>query len=205
MPCFSQVAAEARKLGSPKVEIFKFDIGKVASIRSAFEAIAKVFPAIDISVVNSGVFTAGSLDSFTEEAYDNLFNVNTKGAFFTAQETAKLIRDGGRIVFISSVVSHEKLPGSTVYAATKGALNQFSRLLAVELGPRKITVNSVSPGFTETDMLPDGLREIATNASPFKRIGKVDDIASAVDFLVSDAGAWVSGTDLNVSGAASIY
>lgn len=185
--------------------MFKFDISKVASIRAAFAEIAKVFPAIDISVINSGVFGGASLDATTEEAYDKLFDVNTKGAFFTAQETGKLIRDGGRIIFISSIVPHEKLPGSTVYTATKAAVNQFARLLAVELGARKITVNAVSPGFTETDMLPEDLREFATNASPLKRIGKVDDIAAAVDFLVSEAGGWVSGTDFNVSGAASVY
>lgn len=156
-------------------------------------------------MVNSGVFGGATLEATTEEDYDNLFSVNTKGAFFTAQETAKLIRDGGRIVFISSIVPHEKLPGSTVYTATKAAVNQFARLLAVELGPRKITVNAVSPGFTETDMLPDALREVATNASPMKRIGKADEIAAAVGFLVSEAGGWVSGTDFNVSGAASVY
>lgn len=187
------------------MEIFQFDISKVASIKNVFSQITAVFPSIDISVVNSGVFTAGPLQTFTEESFDNIFNVNTKGTFFVAQETAKIIRDGGRIVFVSSVVTHEKLPGSAVYAATKAAVKQFARLLAVELGPRKITVNAVSPGYTETDMLPERIHEAAVNASPFKRLGHVDDIANAVDFLVSDAAAWVSGTDLNVSGAASIY
>lgn len=156
-------------------------------------------------MINSGVFVGGTLDAFTEDGFDTVFNVNAKGTFFSAQESAKIMRDGGRIVFISSGITHEKIPGVSAYAATKAAVNQYARVFAIELGPRKITVNAVSPGYTETVMLPDAMRPGAAAASPFNRIGSPDDIANAVDFIVSEAGAWVSGTDFNVSGAAALY
>jgi 3-oxoacyl-[acyl-carrier protein] reductase len=164
-----------------------------------------LFAQIDISVINSGVGGGATLDAYTEDEYDRIFNVNTKGAFFAAQESAKLLRDGGRLIFISSVITHSNLPGLSVYAASKGALNQISRFLAVELGPRKITVNTVSPGYTETDMMPPQLVDIAISQTPLKRVGQPEDIAKAVEFLASDAGAWVTGTDLNVSGGAVVF
>jgi 3-oxoacyl-[acyl-carrier protein] reductase len=206
IPLFqSQVAAEAIKLGAPRAQIIQFDISKVSSIRSAFADVAKIFPQIDISIVNSGVTSAGQLESTSEEEYDRVFDVNTKGAFFTAQESAKLLRDGGRLIFISSVITHSVVPGYSVYAASKGALNQFARFLSVELAARKITVNTVSPGPTDTDMLAPAFAEMAKSLSPFKRLGTAEDIGKAVEFLASDAGAWVTGADLNVSGGASVY
>lgn len=183
----------------------KFDIGSVASIKTAFAQITKVFPAIDISVINSGVFAPINFDTVTESEYDRIFNINAKGAFFALQESARITRDGGRLIVISSTVTHATLGGAAVYSGSKGALNQFVRQISPELGARKITINAVSPGYTETDMLPEALREIAKNASPFKRIGTSEDIAKAVEFLASDAGAWITGADLNVSGGAIVY
>lgn len=200
-----QVAQEALKLGAPKAEIFKIDISKVPSIREAFAAVAKVYPKIDISVVNSGVGLMQPFETSTEEQYDQIFNVNSKGAFFAAQESAKILNDGGRIIFISSIVTKGSFAGTSIYAGTKGALNQFARILAVELAPRKITVNTVSPGPTDTEMLPDAYREPMIANSPFKRLGTGEDIARVVSFLASENGSWVTGADLNASGGVAIY
>lgn len=200
-----QVAQEALKLGAPKAEIFQFDISKVASIRSVFAEVSKVYPKIDIAVVNSGAIEIAPLETATEETYDKIFSINAKGAFFTAQESVRRLNDNGRIIFISSIVTKSVFPGGSIYTGTKGALNQFARVLAVELAPRKITVNVVSPGPTETDMLPESYRAQAISVTPLKRLGTPEDIAKVVSFLASDAGAWVTGTDVPASGGHTIY
>jgi 3-oxoacyl-[acyl-carrier protein] reductase len=111
-----------------------------------------------------------------------------------------MIQDGGRIVNISTAGTHMEIPNGTIYLGTKGALEQFTKGLAIELAPKGVTVNSVSPGFTETAMLPDGFREMATQMSPFKRIGAPKDIADVVAFLLSDEARWLTGQNIHASG-----
>lgn len=200
-----QVADEALAAGSPRVECFQYDAASVASIRSAFASLSKVFPYVDVVVVNSGIALPSPFETTTEEDYDAMFNVNTKGAFFTAQEGARLLRDSGRLVFVSSIVTHSVNAGTSAYTGTKGAMTQFARILAVELAPRKITVNVVSPGATDTAALFPQVREIAPQMTPLKRLGTPEDVANVVAFLVSEEGGWLTGTDIPTCGGAVIY
>jgi len=111
-----------------------------------------------------------------------------------------VIADGGRIVNISTGGTHIAVPEGTVYLGTKGALEQFTKGLAIELAPKGVTVNTVSPGFTETAMLPDAFREMATQMSPFKRVGMPKDVADVVAFVVSDQARWLTGQNIHASG-----
>src|SRR2546421_7594067 len=125
--------------------------------------------------------------------FDQIFALNAKGPYFAMQEAAKVIEGGGRIVNISTGGTHLGVPGATAYLGTKAALEQFTKGLAHELAPRDVTVNTVSPGFTDTAMLWDVFRETGAQMTPLKRLGKPHDIADVVAFVVSDQGRWLTG------------
>ena len=178
------------------------DVSKVADIQRLFRETLNQFHHIDIVVANSGMFNQKPLLETTEQEYDDMFALNAKGAFFTLQEASKHLSDGGRIIFISSSATAVSYPGSAIYKGSKAAGEQFVQTLAKELGPRQITVNTVSPGFTETPMLPNdpNLRESGKNMSPFGRLGQPSDIANTVSFLVSEQGGWITGTNIQAGG-----
>ena len=129
-----------------------------------------------------------------------VFGANAKGVFFTLQEAARQVRDGGRIVVISTGGTRMLMSGTALYLGSKGAVEQFVRVLSRELGPRNITVNALSPGFTDTDLLPDRDRKIAAEMSPFARIGEPAEVASVAAFLASDDARWVTGQNVGAGG-----
>jgi 3-oxoacyl-[acyl-carrier protein] reductase len=136
-----------------------------------------------------------------------LFAVNVKGVFFAMQEAARRLEDGGRIIVISSGITLLGGAGGALYGGTKGAVEQFTQAAAKELAPRGITVNTVSPGMTETDLLTssvpaDARREMAKSV-PLGRLGRPDDIAGVVAFLAGDAGRWVTGQNIRATGGAA--
>jgi NAD(P)-dependent dehydrogenase (short-subunit alcohol dehydrogenase family) len=160
---------------------------------------------LDILVNNAGVGTSGSLAETPEPVFDRLLDTNVKGPFFLTQAVLPQLVDGGAIVNISSMVSIVAYPSCIAYALTKAALNSFTRSLAAELGPRRIRVNAVAPGATDTAFIADFLRhqEVVAaleGATALGRIGMPDDIAAVVEFLVSPGGAWVTGQILQTSG-----
>jgi 3-oxoacyl-[acyl-carrier protein] reductase len=190
-------------LGS-SAKAFQGDLSSVAGIRTVFSQIKDAFPqGLDVVVLNAGVGAKLNLDEADEKSYDKVFDTNTKGAFFSAQESAKQLKDGGKLLFISTAATHAILPGGTIYTASKAAVDQFARLLAVELGARKISVNSIAPAYTETDMFPPELREFALATTPFKRVGQVEDIAEAVYGII--VSPWITGAVIPVTGGAVIY
>lgn len=182
------------------------DSADLDQMRRFFVEVACITPQIDILVNNVGTASPAPqpLGTIDPAEHDRLFNLNTRGLFFTTQEALKLLRDGGRIVNISSVASRLTSPGRSVYAGTKGAIEAFTRIWAAELGGRGITVNSVSPGTVETDRLKEQLspemRETFVKTTPLARIGQPDDIADIVVFLCSDAGRWLTAQNLIASG-----
>jgi 3-oxoacyl-[acyl-carrier protein] reductase len=177
------------------------DMGDVTEARRLVRETVQRFGRLDILVNNAGLFTSKPLVDTTEEEYDRLFAVNAKGPYFTMQEAAKVIEAGGRIVNISTDGTHMGLSGATVYLGSKGALEQFTKGLAHELAPKGVTVNTVSPGFTDTDMLTQAnLREIGTELSPLKRVGTGRDIADVVAFVVSDEARWLTGQNVHAGG-----
>ncbi len=181
------------------------DVSNVAEVRRLFKETLKLFKRLDILINNAGIFLYKSLGETTEEDFDRLFGINAKGAFFAMQEAAKCMADGGRIVNISTGGTRLAFPGMSAYGGTKGALEMFTKVVAKELGPRKITVNTVSPGYTDTDMLSDpSFKTMGEQASPLKRIGTPKDIADVVAFVVSHEGGWMTGDNVQAGGGVAI-
>ena len=193
------VVAEIESKGGQAVAIHA-DMSKIADARRLVNDTVQKFGRLDILVNNAGMFIPKALVETTEEEFDQIFALNAKGPYFAMQEAAKVIRDGGRIVNISTGGTHTGFSGATVYLGSKGALEQFTKGLAHELAPRGVTVNTVSPGFTETAMLPDASREMGAQMSPLKRLGTAQDIADVVAFVVSDQGRWLTGQNIHASG-----
>jgi len=180
------------------------NVAKPAEIRRLFNEAEKAFGPLDIVVANAGVFLKKPLTESTEEDYDYVFDINTKGVFFTLQEAARRVRDSGRIIAVSTGGTKMQFAEASIYLGSKGAIEQFARTLARELGPRNVTVNVLSPGFTETDMLNAGLDDQArtwgASLSPFNRIGTSEEVADVAAFLASDAARWLTGQELQAGG-----
>ena len=178
------------------------DVSKVSDIQRIFQQIVGHFGRLDIVVANAGMFNQRGILDTTEEEFDTMFALNAKGVFFTLQEAGRHIAKGGRIIFISSGATAMSYPGSAVYKGSKAAGEQFIQTLAHELGPKQVTVNTVSPGFTETDMLPkdEAFRENGVKMSPLGRLGQPLDIANVVAFLVSEEGGWITGNNIQAGG-----
>lgn len=184
-------------------EIFQADLKQVASIREMFAQLDSTFGKLDILVNNAGIAEQKPIVEVSEEEYDNLWAINTKAYYFCMQEAAKRLGEGGRIINISSGTAYSNRPGTSLYSASRGAIYNFTRVAASELGAKSVTVNSVSPGPVSPgvfDTLPPPMQEMVKNMSPFKRVGTPDDIAGIVCFLASDAARWVSGQDILATG-----
>lgn len=178
------------------------DVSKLADIHRLFEETVGHFGHLDILVHSAGVFLSKEVSEVTEEDFDATFALQAKGTFFVLQEAARRIRDDGRIINISSSATALIFPGAALYVGSKAAGEQFTKTLAKELGGRGITVNSVSPGYTETDMLPKDpdLREMVAKQSAFGRLGQPVDIADVVAFLASDQARWLTGQNVQAGG-----
>jgi 3-oxoacyl-[acyl-carrier protein] reductase len=181
------------------------DVSKVDDVRRLFQETQKAYGRLDILVNNAGIFWAKPILDTTEEEYDRMFAVNAKGPFFALQEAAKQMTEGGRIVNISTGGTRLPFPGISVYGGSKSALEFFTKIAAKELGSKKITVNTVSPGYTETDMLSDPqFRTIGIQASPLGRLGTPMDIAHVVSFLVSHEAGWITGDTIQAGGGVAV-
>jgi 3-oxoacyl-[acyl-carrier protein] reductase len=176
------------------------DLSKPVEVRRLFGEVEKEIEDLDIVVANAGVHIAKPLVESSEADYDYIFDTNTKGVFFTLQEAARHVRDGGRIIVVSTGGTKMHFANMSLYLGSKGAVEQFARLLALELGPRNVTVNVLSPGFTDTDMLPEEYREYGASLSPFHRVGTPEDVADVSAFLASDAARWLTGENLQAGG-----
>lgn len=159
---------------------------------------------VDIVVNNAGTVIYGTIDSVGEDDFDLVFAVNAKAPFFIVKHGAGRLRDGGRVINISSGASRVASPLTIAYSMTKGAINALTRTLALELAPRGITVNSVEPGIVRTDIAPwladEQMSAQAAAWSAFNRIGAPDDIADVVAFLASPDSRWVTGQFIDASG-----
>lgn len=176
------------------------DMSQVAEARRLVIDTVKQFNRLDILVNNAGKFMPKPLDETTEEEFDSVIALNAKGPYFAMQEAAKVLKDGGRIVNISTGGTHLHFPGATAYLGSKAALEQYTKGLAQELASKGITVNTVSPGFTETGMMTEEYRQVGIQLSPMKRIGTPKDIADVVAFIVSEEARWLTGQTIQVGG-----
>lgn len=184
-----------------KAAAIQADVSKPVEVHRLFVEAEKALGALDIVVANAGVYLLKPLAESTEDDYDRVFDINTKGVFFTLQEAARRVRDGGRIIVISSGGTKLPFPNASLYLGSKGAVEQFVRSLSRELGPRNITVNTLSPGFTDTDMLSnDQVRAFGASLSAFNRVGTPEEVADVSVFLASGAARWVTGQNVQAGG-----
>jgi 3-oxoacyl-[acyl-carrier protein] reductase len=182
------------------------DVAKAGDAKKIIDAALQNFGKLDVLVNNSGVYEFQPLENVTEEHYKKIFDVNVLGALLTTKEAAKHLKEGGSIINIGSAVTEVFPPASSVYTATKGALDAITGVLARELGPRKIRVNSLNPGMVETEgthtagMIGSDFQKQIEAQAPLGRIGQVGDIASIATFLASDDSSWLTGERLVASG-----
>jgi 3-oxoacyl-[acyl-carrier protein] reductase len=201
-----RVVAEITAKGGKAVAV-QGSVAKAADVRRLFAETKKAFGLVDVLVNNAGVYQFDALDAVTEAEFHREFDTNVLGPILATQEAGKHFGpEGGSVINIGSVASRTPVVDSVVYSATKAALDSVTRVLAKELGPRKIRVNSLNPGFTETE----GIETTGINGSEMAkqlvadtalgRPGRPEDIAKVAVFLASDQASWVTGESLFVSG-----
>ncbi len=201
-----RVVADIKAKGGKAIAV-QGDVAKAADVKKIFGETKQAFGRLDILVNNAGVYNLLPLEEVTEEDFHRHFNINVLGLLLATKEAAKLFGDeGGSVINIGSVVSDLNPPNSVVYTATKGAVDAVTRVLAKELGPRKIRVNSINPGVIETEgthaagVIGSDLEKQFVALTPLGRTGQPDDIAPVAVFLASDESRWVTGDTLAVSG-----
>lgn len=187
---------------------FRTELGLPGDADALWAAFDQHADGLDILVNNAGIAGPGLIHEVTEADYDKVFAVNAKAPFFIIQKGLDRLRDGGRIINISSGVTKVAFPGMTSYAASKGAVEVLTLTLAQTLGSRGITVNAVSPGTIETDIHPwmadPDAKAHAAKFSVFNRVGQPDDVADVVAFLASNDGRWVTGQNIDASGGSGL-
>ncbi len=207
------VVKEIKAMGSDAVAI-RANVANVSETINLFDQAIKHFGKLDICCSNSGVVSFGHLKDVTEEEFDRVFSINTRGQFFVAREAYKHLEVGGRIILMGSITGQAKgVPKHAVYSGSKGAIETFTRCMAIDCGDKKITVNCVAPGGIKTDMyhavckeyIPGGdkmnndeVDEYAATWSPHNRVGQPIDVARVVAFLASEDGDWVNGKVIGI-------
>jgi len=183
------------------------DVAKTADVRRLFEETQRAFGALDVLVNNAGVYQLEPIESVVEDAFHRQFNTNVLGPILAIQEAVKHFGPkGGSVINISSVASTSAPPNSVVYSATKGALDTVTWVLAKELGPRRIRVNTIAPGGVETEgvhaagLIGSDFEKQIVAGTPLGRLGQPEDIAGVAVFLASDAAGWVTGERISASG-----
>ncbi|WNC14781.1 SDR family oxidoreductase [Brevibacillus brevis] len=198
-----EVVSEIRKNGGEALAI-QADVSKVGEVEHLFEKTLEAFGRIDILVNNAGVMITKPIAEMTEEDFDQLFAINVKGTYFACQQAALHMSEKGRIINFSTSVAGQMFPGYSVYAATKGAVEQITRQLAKELVPKGITINAVAPGPVNTELFTADKTEEQIRAvgsmNSFGRLAEPEDISQVVLFLAGAESQWVTGQTLRVNG-----
>ena len=185
------------------------DQSNVGDTENLVAKVKQDFGQVDILFINAGITTKGNIEEATEELFDSVMDINFKGAYFTLSRFIPILKDGASVVFLSSNTASMSYAGTSVYSSSKAALNSVVKIAALELAPRKIRVNSVSPGPTETEIMKKmGLNEAAVNTLmsaivdtiPLKQMGTTEDVAKMVSHLSSDASKFITGADFIMDG-----
>lgn len=201
-----KVVAEITSKGGNAIAV-QGDVAKAADISRLFAESKKAFGKLDVLVNNAGIYEMAPLDAVTEDAFHRQFNTNVLGLILATQEAVKHFGDsGGSVINIGSVASRITPPASTVYTATKGAVDAITGVLSRELGPKNIRVNSLNPGFVETEgthtagFIGSEFEKEIVKTTPLGRSGQPGDIASIAVFLASDDSGWLTGEHLLAGG-----
>jgi len=201
-----RVVAEINAEGGKAVAV-QGDVSKAADVKRLFAEAVRAFGRLDVLVNNAGVYRFGPIESITEEEFRRHYDTNVLGPILAVQEALKHFGPaGGSVINVSSIVSTDPRPQTALYSSTKAAIDNLTRGLALELAPRKVRVNAVAPGHTESEGTSDlnlfegeqGKSLIA--ATPLGRLGTPADVARVVGFLASDDSAWVTGEIIRASG-----
>jgi len=194
-------------INSPNLKTLASDISQLTDIATLEKEVAESGNKVDVLVLNAGIAKQYSIEDTTEEVFDDLFNINVKGLFFTLQKLIPHLSEGASVILISSGVSVSGYAQMGAYAATKSAVDAIARTAATELADRKIRVNVVAPGLTDTPMnqqTPEDIKNAIAAAVPLKRIGEAEEIANAIVFLASSGASYISGSYLAVDGGVTI-
>lgn len=200
---------EAKQALQGKVHTILSDTSNLDDIHKLAKQVQQITPRLDVVFINAGIGKFAPIEAVTEEHYDEQFNINVKGAYFTIQELLPLINDGGSIILNTSVNAHMGMANTSVYSATKAALLTLARTLSAELLPRKIRVNAISPGPVTTPILnKTGLNEEQLGSVkagiqsqvPLGRFGDPKEIARVATFFASDDSSFVLGAELIADG-----
>ncbi len=205
-----RVAQAAEELG---VKGMVADVSDVKAIDNLVNQVKEAEGNVDVLFVNAGIFAPAPVGQVSEEMFDNQMGINFKGAVFTLEKFLPILNEGASVINLSSVNAYTGMPNTAVYAASKAALNSYTRTAATELAPRKIRVNAVNPGpvatpiFGKTGMEEEQLNGFASamqDRVPLKRFGQPDDIANLVSFLASDEASFMTGGEYNIDGGINV-
>ncbi|MGI9659823.1 MAG: SDR family oxidoreductase [Gaiellaceae bacterium] len=186
--------------GGGRAVAVRADMADPDALDGLFAAVTDEFGGFDILVNNAGTLTISPLAETSDGELDRVFTVNTFGTFRALRHAARSIRDGGRIVNVSTAVTAHPAGGLSVYSGSKAAVEEFTKSLAHELAPQLVTVNTVCPGPTDTDMLDAEFREAAASWSVFNRLAAAEDIADVISLVASDRARWLTGQTIHASG-----
>lgn len=198
------LAAAAQEIGG-EVLALRSDAANLTDIDGLFAAVKEKFGRVDVLFVNAGVAQFAPLEETSEELFDQIMDINFKGAYFTVKKALPLLADGASVILNASVVAHVGFPSASVYSASKAALLSLVRTLSADLAGRGIRVNAVSPGPIETPIfgrtgLPEEAKKGFSEQVPLKRLGRPEEIAKTVLFLASSDSSFLVGTEIIADG-----
>ncbi|OMQ10330.1 SDR family oxidoreductase [[Flexibacter] sp. ATCC 35103] len=185
------------------------DQSNIADIENLALKVKEDFGTVDILFINAGIAGLGNIEQATERLFDSIINVNFKGAYFTLSKFIPILKDGASVVFLSSNTASMPGPGSSIYSSSKTAINSVMKSAALELASRKIRVNSVSPGPTETEVMNKvgldketvkTIMDVVVDKVPLKQMGTSEDVAKMVAYLSSEASKFITGADFIMDG-----
>ena len=201
-----RVVASIKQKGGKAIAV-QGDVAKEADVKRLFAETKNAFGPVDVLVNNAGVYAFQPIEQVTEAEYRRHFDINVLGPLLTTREAvAHFNGNGGSVINVSSVASTKAFPTSAVYSGTKGALDAITRVLAAELGARKIRVNTIAPGVIETEgthtvgVIGSDFEKQAAASTPLGRVGQPDDVGKIAVFLASDQSGWVTGERIVAAG-----
>ncbi len=206
----AKIAEAAKQLG---VKGLVADVLELDAIDNLVGQISADYGKVDILFVNAGIFAPAPVGQISESLFDQQMGINFKGAVFTIEKFLPILNDGGSIINLSSVNAYTGMPNTAIYAASKAAMNSYTRTAATELAPRRIRVNAVNPGpvstpiFAKTGMPEEqlsGFAQAIQNRVPLKRMGQPEDIAELIAFLASDRASFITGAEYNIDGGINV-
>jgi 3-oxoacyl-[acyl-carrier protein] reductase len=180
------------------------NISKLSDLEKLFEQTIKIYGKVDILINNAGLMINNPIENVSEEEFDRQFLTNVKGTYFACQQAMKHMENDGRIINFSTSITGVMFPSYSVYAASKGAIEQITRQLAKEFGTKGITINAIAPGPVKTELFMKSKSEeqikMLSNMNSFGRLGEPEDIAEVIELLVNEKSHWITGQTIKVNG-----